>query len=59
MFGYLAPRPEPTSKMQRLDGHFLAEGASPSWSPRGSSIVYCHDDGLKILDLSIAVPGAW
>jgi Tol biopolymer transport system component len=47
----LAPGPEPTSEIQRLGGRFLAEGSSPSWSPRGSSIVYCHGDELKILDI--------
>ncbi len=47
----LVPGPEPTSEIQRLGGHFLAEGSSPSWSPTGSHIVYCRGDELVVLDI--------
>ncbi len=47
----LVPGPEPTSEIQRLGGHFLAEGSSPSWSPTGSNIVYCRGDELMVLDI--------
>ena len=40
-----------TTEIKRLGGRFLAEGSSPSWSPTGSSIVYCHGDELMVLDI--------
>ncbi len=40
-----------TIKIEHFDARFLAEGSSPSWSPGGGSVVYCHGDELKILDI--------
>ena len=37
--------------VQGLGGRLLAAGSSPSWSPNGKSIVYCHGDELQILDI--------
>ncbi len=49
--GRSSPASAALSEIKRLGGRFLAEGSSPSWSPTGSSIVYCHGDELMVLDI--------
>ncbi len=42
---------EATREIKGLGGRLLAAGSSPSWSPNGKSIVYCHGNELQILDI--------
>jgi hypothetical protein len=60
--------PEAVCRIKSLGGRILVQGDSPSWSPKGNSIVFCQGEDLKILDVEtghtsiIATPGrspAW